>query len=156
MGHYLGMWALPCPLAWRQFNNAIQYVNTATSTQTTGEACKATVEAIAACLHPPTAMCELVFNTRAPKSSRRTLSELYTLCKLEYHRTVPGGPYSRPICTKRDFQARWKELVAPWNWIPPLPQCCPRPPGSHGPSPHGRNTSSPRRAWCGLSTAPSH
>ena len=35
------------------------------------------------------------------------------LRKLEYHRTVPGGPYSRPICTKRDFQGRWKELVAP-------------------------------------------
>ena len=62
---------------------------------------------------PPTAMCELVLNTRAPKSSWRTLSELYTLRKLEYHRTVRGGPYSRPICTERDFQGRGKELVAP-------------------------------------------
>ena len=42
--HYLATWALSCPLARRQFNNAVQYVNTATSTQTTGEACKATVE----------------------------------------------------------------------------------------------------------------
>ena len=50
---------------------------------------------------------------RAPKSSWRTLSELYTLRKLEYHRTIPGAPYSRPICTERDFQAHWKELVAP-------------------------------------------
>ena len=54
-----------------------------------------------------------MLNLRAPKSSRRTLSELYTLRKLEYHRTVPGGPYSRPICTEHDVQARWKELVAP-------------------------------------------
>ena len=38
--------------------------------------------------------------------------ELYMLRKIEYHRTVPDGPYSRPICTERDFQARWKELVA--------------------------------------------
>ena len=30
---------------------------------------------------PPTAMCELVLNMRAPKSSLRTLSELYTLRK---------------------------------------------------------------------------
>ena len=86
--------------AWRQFNNAVQYVNTATSTQTTGEACKAAGEAYAAfLLPPPTAMCELVLNMRAPKSSWRTLSEVYTLRKLEYHRTVLGGPYSRRICT---------------------------------------------------------
>ena len=57
-------------------------------------------------------MCELVLNPRAAKSSWRTLSELYTLRKLVYHRTVPSGPYSRPICTERHFQARWKELVA--------------------------------------------
>ena len=49
---------------------------------------------------------------RAPKSLWRTLTEPYTLCKLEYHRTVPSGPYSRPICTERAFQARWKEFVA--------------------------------------------
>ena len=112
VGHYLATWALSCPLARRQFNNAVQHVNSATSTQTTGEACKAAVVAYAASLLPPTAMCELVLNMRAPKSSCRTLSELYTLRKLEYHRTVPAGPYSRPICTERDFQARWKELVA--------------------------------------------
>ena len=87
-------------------------MNSATSIHTTGEACKATVQAYAASLLPPTAMCELVLNMRAPKSSWRTLLELCKLRKLEYHCTVPGGPYSRPICTERDFQARWKELVA--------------------------------------------
>ena len=105
VGHYLATWALSCPLARRQFNNAVQHVNSATSTQTTGEECKAAVEAYAASLLPPTAMCELVLNMRAPKSSWRTLSELYTLRKLEYHRTVPSGPYSRPICTKRWWRA---------------------------------------------------
>ena len=68
---------------------------------------KAAVEAYAASLLPPTTICEL-----APTSSWRTISELYTLRNLEYHRTVPSGPYSRPICTERAFQARWKELVA--------------------------------------------
>ena len=63
---------------------------------------------------------------RAPKSSWRTLSELYTLYKLEYHRTVPGAPYSRPICTERDFQARWKELVAPVEWDPPVATVLPK------------------------------
>ena len=43
--HYLATRALSCPLARRQFNNAVQCVNTATPTQTTGEACKAAVEA---------------------------------------------------------------------------------------------------------------
>ena len=90
------------PLARRQFNNAVECVHTPTSTQT-GEACKAAVEAYAASLLPPTAMCELVPNMWAPKSPWRTLSELSTLHKLEYHRTVPGGPYSRQICTERDF-----------------------------------------------------
>ena len=99
------------PLARQHFNTAVQYVNTATSTQTTGEACKAAVEAYAASLLPPTAMCELLLNLSAPKPSWTTLSELYTLRKMEYHHTVPGGHYSWPICTKRDFQAHWKELV---------------------------------------------
>ena len=114
-GHYLATLALSCPLAQRPFNNAVQYVNSATSTHATGEALKAFVEAYTASLPPPppTAMCELVLNMRVPKSSWTTLSELYTLRKLEYHRTVPGDPYSRPTCTERDFQARWKELVAP-------------------------------------------
>ena len=35
------------------------------------------------------------------------------LRKLEYHRTVPSGPYARHFCTGRDFQARWKEFIAP-------------------------------------------
>ena len=114
VGHYLATCALSCPLARRrQLNNAVQHVNSATSTQTTGEACKVAVEAYAASLLPPTAICELVLNMRAPKSSWRTLSELYALRRLEYHRTVPSGPYSRPICTERAFHARWKELVCP-------------------------------------------
>ena len=46
--NYLATWALSCPLARRQFNNAVQYVNTATSTQTTREACKGAIEAYAA------------------------------------------------------------------------------------------------------------
>ena len=29
VGHYLAAWALSCPLARRQFNKAVQYVNTA-------------------------------------------------------------------------------------------------------------------------------
>ena len=69
VGHYLATWAVSCPLARRQFNNAVQYVNAATSTQTTGDACKDAIEAYAASLLPPTAMCELVLNLRAPKSS---------------------------------------------------------------------------------------
>ena len=56
-----------CPLARRQFNNAVQYVNSATPTHTTGEACKAAVEAYTDSLLPPTAMCELVLNMRAPQ-----------------------------------------------------------------------------------------
>ena len=126
VGHYLATWALSCPLARRQFNNAVQYVNSATSTHTTGEACKAAVEAYAASLLPPTAMCELVLHMRPPKSSWRTLLELYTLRKLEYHRTVPGGPYSRPICTERDFQARWQELVAPVQLDDPVATVLPK------------------------------
>ena len=121
MGHYLATRALSCPLARRQFNTAVQYVNSATSTQTTGEACKAAVEAYtASLLPPPPAMCELVLNMRAPKSSRRPLWELYTLHKLVSHRTVPVGPYSRPICTEWDFPARWKELVAPMQLDEPV------------------------------------
>ena len=54
VGHSLAMWALSWPLARRQFNNAVQYVNTATSALTTGEACKAAVEAYIASLLPPT------------------------------------------------------------------------------------------------------
>ena len=89
VGHYLATWALSCPLARRQFDNAVQYLNTATSAHTTGEAYKAAVEAYTASLLPPTAMCEFVLNLRAPKSSWRTLSELYTLRKLEYHCAAP-------------------------------------------------------------------
>ena len=126
VGHYLATWALSCPLARRQLNNAVQYVNSATSTHTTGEACEAAVEAPAACLLPPTTMCEVVLNMRAPKSLWGTLSELYTLRKLEYHRTVPVGPYSRPICTERAFQARCKELVAPVQLDDPVATVLPK------------------------------
>ena len=126
VGHYLATWVLSCPLARRQFNNAVHYVNSATSTHTTGEACKAAIEAYAASLLPPTAMCELVLNMRAPKSSWRTLSELYTLRKLRCHRTVPDGPYSQPICTERAFQARWKELVAPVQLDEPVATVLPK------------------------------
>ena len=77
-------------------------------------------------LLPPTAMCELVLNLRAPNSSWRTLSELYTLRKLEYHCTVAGGPHSQPICTERDFQARWKELVAPVQLDDPVTTVLPK------------------------------
>ena len=126
MGHYLATWVLSCRLARQQFNTAVQYVNSATSTRTTSESCKAAVEAYAASLLPPTAMCELVLNMRAPKSSRRTLSELYTLRKLEYHRTTAGGPYSRPVCTERDFQARWKGLVAPVQLDEPVATVLPK------------------------------
>ena len=126
VGHYLATWALSCPLARRQFNNAVQYVNTTTSTHTTGEACKAAVEAYTDSLLPPTAMCELVLNMRAPKSSWRTLSELYTRRKLEFHRTVPSGPYCRPICTDGDFQAHWKGLVAPVQLDEPVATVLPK------------------------------
>ena len=141
MGHYLATWALSCPLARRQFNNAVQHVHSATSTQTTGEACKAAVEAYTASLLPPTAMCELVLNMGAPKSSWRTLSELYTLRKLGYHRTVPSGPYSRPICTERAFQARCKELVAPVQLDNPVSTVLPK--GSRA-SPSPRPSRRPR------------
>ena len=126
VGHYLTTWALSCPLARQQFNNAVQYVNCNTSSHTTGEACKVAIEAYAASLLLPTAMCELVLNMRAPKSSWTTLLELYTLCKLEHHCTVPGGPYSRPICTERAFQARWKELVAPVQLDDPVAMVLPK------------------------------
>ena len=138
VGHYLARWALSCPLAQQQFNNTVQHANNATSIQTTGEACKAAVEAYTASLLLPTAMCELVVNLRAPESSWRHR-------KLEYHRTVPRGPYSRRICTEPDFQARWKDLVVPVQLDDT------RPPGSHGPSPHGSSTSTPGRVWWGQS-----
>ena len=66
LGHYLAQWALSCPLARWQFNNAIQGVNTVTSVHTTGHTCKAAIEAYTASLLPPTAMCELVLNLHAP------------------------------------------------------------------------------------------
>ena len=126
MGHYLATWTLSCPLALRQFNNAVQYVNTATSAHTTGEACKAAVEAYTASLLPTITMCELVLIMRAPKSSWGTLSGLNTLRKLEYHRTVPSGPYSHPICTERDFQARWTEPVTPVQLDEPVAMVLPK------------------------------
>ena len=103
VGHCLATWPLSCPLARRQFNNAVQNINAATSAHTTGEACQATAEVYATSLLPRTAMCQLVLNLHAPKSLWRTLSELYMLRKSEYHRTMPGGPYTRPLCTEQDF-----------------------------------------------------
>ena len=126
MGHYLAAWALLCPWARRQFNKAVQYVNTAPSPHITGEASNATVEAYAAALLPAIAMCELVLNLRAPECSWRTLSQLYTLPKLEYHRTVHGGPYARPICGEWDFQACWKELVGPVELDDPVATVLPK------------------------------
>ena len=67
-----------------------------------------------------------MLNMRAPKSSWKTLSKRYTLRKLEYHRNIPGAPYSRPICTERDFQAGWKELVAPVELDPPVATVLPK------------------------------
>ena len=148
VGHYLATWALSCPLAWRQFNNA-------TSTHTTDEACKAAVEAYAASFLPPTAMCEPLLNMRAPKSSRRTLSELYTLRKLEYPRTVPGGPYYRPICTERAFQALWKELVAPVQSDEPVATVLPKATAISWPFASWVTYILSRPAWCGHSTATS-
>ena len=49
-------------------------------------------------------MCELVLHLRA---SWRTLSELYMLRKLEYHCTIPGGPYARPLGTERPYEIGW-------------------------------------------------
>ena len=63
---------------------------------------------------------------RATKSSWKTLSERYKLRKLEYNRTIPGAPYSRPICTERDFQARRKDLVAPVESDPPVAKLLPK------------------------------
>ena len=107
-------------------NNAVQHVNVATSTLTTGEACKAAVEAYSASLLAPTAMCEPVLNLWARKSSWRTLSQLYTLRKLQYQCTVLGGPYTGLLCTEQDFQARWKEVVAPWNFENPVATVLPK------------------------------
>ena len=65
------------------------------------------------CPPPPTLMCELVLNLHDLKFAWRTLSHLYMLCKSEHHATVLNDPYARPLCTKRGFQARWKELIGP-------------------------------------------
>ena len=67
-----------------------------------------------------------MLNMRAPKSSWRTLSELYTLRKLDYHRSVPGACYSPTICTERAFQAHWKELVAPVQLDEPVATLLPK------------------------------
>ena len=69
-------------------------------------------------------MCDRVPNLRVPKSWRRTLTELDTLRKLEYHRI--SGPYSRRICTERAFQARWKEFVVPVELDPPVATVLPK------------------------------
>ena len=95
VGYYFATWFLSWPLARLQFNNAVQYVNTAISTQTEGEACKAAVEAYTASLLPATAMCELELNMRAPKSSWRTLSEVYTC--ISWSTTAPSPVAPTPV-----------------------------------------------------------
>ena len=72
---------------------------------------------------PPTAMCKLVVNLHAPKYLWRTF---YTLRKLEYHHTIPGGPYARPLCTAQDFQARWKELIGTMKLDDPVATVLPK------------------------------
>ena len=77
-------------IRWELADKEEGYVNAATPAHTTGKACKvAVVEAYTASLLPPTAMCELVLNFRAPKFSWRTLSKLSMLRKSECHRTIP-------------------------------------------------------------------
>ena len=95
LGHCLAMLAPSWPPTTRQFNMPVQYENTATSTPTTGHACKAVAEAYTAFLFPPTAMCELVLNMRAPKSGAhliraRTVDSVDSSgnvsgCNLNYH-----------------------------------------------------------------------
>ena len=124
VGHYWATWALSCLLARRQVNNAVQYMHTATSAHSTDAAWKAAVEAYSASLLPSAAMCELGLNLLAPKSSCRTLSELYTLRKLEYHHT--GCPYTRRLCIEWDFEARWKELFSPVKLDDPIATTLPK------------------------------
>ena len=69
------------PTSTAQFKIAAKDLEAGTASPDTGEAVSATVEACAASLLPPTAMCELVLNLRATKSSWRTLLELHTLRK---------------------------------------------------------------------------
>ena len=58
-----------------------------------------------------------------PKSTWRTLSELYTP---EYDATVPGGPCARPLCIERDFQAWCKELIRPVRLDDPVATVLPK------------------------------
>ena len=62
----------------------------------------------------------------APKSLWRTLLELYTLHKIEDHCTVRSGPHTRPSCTERVFQARWKELYSPVELDEPVATMLPQ------------------------------
>ena len=48
------------------------------------------------------------------------------LRKLEYHYTLPGVPYTRPLGSKRDFEACWKELVAPVELDKPVATMLPK------------------------------
>ena len=50
----------------------------------------------------------------------------YTWRKLENHRKVPGGHYVRPLCTKRAFQPRWKELIGPAEFNVPFAKALPK------------------------------
>ena len=89
------------PLGRQQFNRAVQYVNTTTSPHTTGEACKAAIEACTPSLLRPLAMCELVLNLRAPKSSWRTLSELYKSTIWSTTAPFPVAPTRGPFAPSR-------------------------------------------------------
>ena len=52
--------------------------------------------------------------------------EAHALRKFEYHRNVHGGPYSPPICTEREFQARSKELGSAVELDPPAAPVLPK------------------------------
>ena len=104
MGHDLAMWALAGPLAWLQFNNAVQHVNAATSARTAGEACKATIEAYTASLLPhhvgasAQLACPQVF-----------LEDSLGALRAPQARVPPHHPRWPPCpgpCTEHDFQAR--------------------------------------------------
>ena len=82
--------------------------------------------AILCCTHFAWSVQEKLSRRSAWLASWPTLSVLYTLRKLECYRTIPGAPYSRPICTERAFQARWKELVAPVELDPPVATVLPK------------------------------
>ena len=66
---------------------------------------------------PPDECCKLILNLRAPKSTWRSLSKVYTLRGLKYT-AATGLPFAGPICPERAFQQRWQELLAPLELEP--------------------------------------